>query len=132
MNNQAPFDMQKAFAAAQEILDAYPTLCLHGFGLHNQDRKPMTQQVAELANQRTRLVGHDSLRTIHVIIEWMGANLRPADEDAHGSYWLKGRAEAHIGYITNGQLILAAALLGYEFVIDGYDAIICCIVQPEN
>lgn len=84
-----------------DVFRLIPTL---GYGGVGQKRdNPLTENSAE---------------RIEACRAWLRANIertRVAPKSGRTSYGLKHVAEAHIGYISNGEFIAAAVMEGYPF-----------------
>ncbi|MEB3065396.1 hypothetical protein [[Mycobacterium] zoologicum] len=100
----APPDLSRA--AFERVLNEHRTLTSFGYysSLRNHDR------------ERAELLGAYS--RVHVIAEWLLANVGKIRTPNQSSYSMKHRAENALddavdGYVSNGELIAAALLAGY-------------------
>lgn len=100
----------------QTILDAHPLLHDGGYGTPKGYK-------ADLAEWRAHLTAPDSLAEIETLADWIDRNLLRAKSInyRHTSYGLKHIAERQIGYVSNGQFIVAALLLGYKTDLAAYN-----------
>ncbi|MEZ4678877.1 MAG: hypothetical protein R2932_32135 [Caldilineaceae bacterium] len=74
------------------------------------------QSGVDLKGAQEALLDEDSIGAIKAAMRWIYRNLRPAKSFCRysSSYGLKHTAEADIGYLFNGEFIVAALLCGYD------------------
>lgn len=93
----------------EQIMKAHPMLPDGGYG-HQRSYK------VDIAELRRWLLNDESLSEIERLCAWIKSNLSPSKSInyRHSSYNLKHLAERETGYVSNGQFIVAALLLGYR------------------
>lgn len=102
--------------AFKKLLDANPDLNMAGFGSWHTTRTPKAVVKVELVTARIKLIARAN--EIEQIMRWLRGNVnmrKTVSRDA-GSYRVKHLVEEEIlGYVSNGQLIAAALLVGYPY-----------------
>ena len=98
-------------ADVEKLLEQHPLLSDGGYG------RPKDYWDKHTA-WRAALVTPTSIVEIERLCHWIDGNLSPQKSinRRHTSYGLKHIAEREIGYITNGQFIVAALLCGYRMM----------------
>jgi len=106
--------------AFKKLLDANPDLNMEGFGSWHTTRIPKAVVKVELVTARIKLIARAN--EIEQVMKWLRENvkMRKTISPNAGSYRVKHLAEEEIlGYVSNGQLIAAAMLVGYPHRIRG-------------
>jgi len=96
-----------------EVMDQHPQLGRFGIGV---DPGHKTREVleAELAESRVALAKREA--AVHEIVGWLrDHDLTSIKTPSAGSYTLKHLVEEDIGYVTNGEFIAAALMVGYSY-----------------
>lgn len=95
----------------EKLLQQHPLLHDGGFG-HQRSYK------VDLDEWRAVLVTPASIAEIVSLCQWIDDNLLPQKHinNRHTSYGLKHIAEREIGYVSNGQFIVAALLCGFRLM----------------
>lgn len=97
-----------------EVMEQHPQLGRFGIGVFDPDHKPQNVLDAELAESRAALVQREA--TVHEVVGWLHANdLTPIQTPSAGSYTVKHLVEKDIGYVSNGEFIAAALMVGYPY-----------------
>ncbi|MDN5763692.1 MAG: hypothetical protein L0H41_15425 [Microlunatus sp.] len=97
-----------------EVMEQHPELTSFGIGVFDQRRKPRGVREAEMAQERTDLIEGEA--NVHKIVAWLRDNdLKPIQTPSRNSYALKHLVEKRIGYVTNGEFIAAALIVGYPY-----------------
>lgn len=95
----------------------HPQLNNVGIGAFDAHRKTPAQRDAEIAAGRDVLLGNEHI--VKQIVEWLGENVSSIQTPTQDSYRVKGLIERSRGeYITNGDLIAAALIVGYPYEYD--------------
>ena len=99
-----------------EILEAHPLLHDGGYGYGSHKTLPFDEW-------RGDLLTDDSLIEVDQLCDWIDCCLSPGKtiNYRHTSYGLKHIAERETGYVTNGQFILAALIMGYRMGKPNYN-----------
>lgn len=97
-----------------EVMEEHPELTSFGIGVFDQRRKTPDVRAAEMAQERADLIEGEA--NVHKIVRWLRDNdLRPIQTPNANSYALKHTVERQIGYVTNGEFIAAAFIVGYPY-----------------
>lgn len=93
------------------ILEQHRLLSDYGYGSY-----PNSKGMQEHQALRAALLTPDSVEAIAKLCGWIRTNLRERlnVNNRHSSYELKHIAEKDVGYVSNGQFIVAALLCGYK------------------
>lgn len=103
---------QRQLSELDTIMEDYPRLCYFGMGVFDELRKTPAQREGELAAGRTQL--RDIAAEIFETAEWLRDHLTPIKTPGVNSYRLKHIVERALGrYVTNGEVIAAALIVGY-------------------
>lgn len=95
-----------------EVMEQHPELTSFGIGVFDQRHKAPDVRAAEMAKERADLVAGEA--NVHKVVAWLRDNtLRPTKTPSSNSYALKHLVERRIGYVTNGEFIAAALIVGY-------------------
>jgi hypothetical protein len=95
-----------------EVMQQHPLLGRFGIGAFSPTTKTPEQRRAEIAEGREQLASSEA--TVLRIVAWLRDNITPIKTPTTGSYGMKHVAERAMGtYITNGEFIAAALMLGY-------------------
>lgn len=100
-------------AGLAEVMEQHPQLNSFGLGVFDPSGKPGRVRDAELAKGRAELAEREA--RVYEIVAWLRDNLRPIQTPRWDSYGLKHLVEDQLGYITNGELIAAALIVGYSY-----------------
>lgn len=103
-------------ARVAAIMAANPELSDHGFGVFEGHRLSPQERAERLAQDRQDLLSPDGLNGIQRASEWLLKQKRrlAINRRIGSSYLLKHFAEDDVGYVTNGQFIAAAMLIGMK------------------
>lgn len=105
-----------------EVMELHPQLNNYGLGAFEPNRKTSEQRAAEVAEGRAILMSNEPL--IKQLVEWLTENVAAIKTPSQDSYSVKGLIERSRGeYITNGDLIAAALIVGYPFKYDASNVI---------
>ncbi|MCA0252640.1 MAG: hypothetical protein LCH76_10200 [Actinobacteria bacterium] len=97
-----------------EVMEEHPQLTSFGIGVFDQRHKTPDVRAAEMALERADLIEGEA--NVHKIVRWLRDNdLRPIQTPHANSYALKHTVERQIGYVTNGEFIAAAFIVGYPY-----------------
>lgn len=89
----------------ENMIEQHPTLCW-GYYI-NTDKK------YDFQSNRVRL--YKSLDSVNRIAQWIQTHYQKSNKfSKYTSYGIKHFAEKEVGYVTNGEFIVAALLLDYE------------------
>lgn len=100
-----------------EVMELHPQLNNNGIGAFAPNRKTSEQRDAEVAAGRAVLMSNEPL--IKQLVEWLTENVAAIETLSQDSYSVKGLIErSGFGYITNGDLIAAAFIVGYPYKYD--------------
>lgn len=99
-------------ASLAEVMEQHPQLNIFGLGV-DPSAKPGRVRDAEVAKERAELAEREA--RVYEIVAWLRDNLRPIQTPRWGSYGLKHLVEDQLGYITSGELIAAAFIVGYSY-----------------
>lgn len=98
------------------ILQQHPRLNFGGYGLGCGERKlSPSERMGKIDGLRAHLLDDESIAQIGKVCDWINANLemQKTTNLRMSSYGLKHVVEKEIGYVSNGQFIVAALLCGY-------------------
>lgn len=114
-------------ADVRAVLDAHPALTAEGYGQSNLSRrKTREEREADRLRNRAALTGPHALSRIQASVDFL-STLQPRRTATEGpsSYGLKHVME-HAGgpYVTNGEFIAAALLLGLPIEFCGLNPLI--------
>lgn len=95
----------------EKLLQQHPLLSDGGYGIAKDFADKHTAW-------RAALLTPGSVAEIERLCHWIDGNLSPqkSTNRRHTSYGLKHIAEREIGYVSNGQFIVAALLCGYRMM----------------
>lgn len=98
------------------VLEAHPLLHDGGYGYGSHKTLPFDKW-------RQDLLTDESLAEVDQLCDWIEQNLSLSKgiNYRHTSYGLKHIAERETGYVTNGQFILAALIMGYRMGKPNYN-----------
>ncbi len=97
-----------------EVMQQHPELNTFGIGAFDANRKTREQQGSEVAEGRSELLQRET--TIMQLVAWLKDNIAPIQTPTQNSYPIKGYIERARGeYISNGELIAAALIVGYSY-----------------
>lgn len=115
------FDVVGAEKRIREILEALPELAMHGFTVVGEGIIPIVQIDEQRAIEQAALLHGDSVKTIVITMGWIRQYLLRDTQinRQRTSYGLKHLAEWQIGYVANGQFIMAMLLMGFDMEIAG-------------
>lgn len=100
----------------EALLATQEGLCIHGFGVVGEGIMAIADRDRQFEIERAALLSPDSLRAIAFVEHWIDRRLMRDGKRInrrHTSMALKHLAEGEIGYITNGQFIVAMLLCRY-------------------
>lgn len=128
------FNVEAMQAVVIQKIEAIPGLSMHGFGVFGENQLPPEIAAQKLQQERRVLVRSDSLRAVFLLMEWSKERLQAVNEINYrlSSYALKHLAEKEVGYVSNGQMILALILLGYDWAGQGADAFFNVVISAET
>ena len=102
----------------EQVMEKYPTLGSFGFGIFSYRNKSNEEIAEELRQKRLNLM--QSADRVEAARLWISRFSKLKNINKNGSsYGLKHIAEREIGYITNGELIAAALMEGFDVMIEG-------------
>ncbi|WP_326682876.1 hypothetical protein [Streptomyces sp. NBC_01237] len=105
---------RRQIAALAEVMEQHPRLNSFGIGVFNPRRKTAEQRRTDLAAGREKLAG--AVAVVAETAAWLRENIRPIKTPTVSSYTVKHVMERTTGnYVTNGELIAAALIVGYTF-----------------
>lgn len=97
-----------------DVMEQHPQLNNFGIGAFDAHRKTPEQRDAEIAAGRDVLLGKEHI--VKQLVEWLEENVSSIQTPTQDSYSVKGLIERSRGeYITNGDLIAAALIVGYPY-----------------
>jgi hypothetical protein len=100
--------------ALAEAMQEHPLLSSFGIGVYAPRRKTPEQRRTELAAGREDLAAREAM--VLETAAWLRENITPIKTPTVGSYGMKHVMERATGrYVTNGEFIAAALIVGYTF-----------------
>lgn len=101
-----------------EVMEQHPRLGRNGIGVLASGHQPRGGLEVDLAADRVALA--ESEATVHEIVAWLrDHDLTPIKTPSVSSYTLKHLVEKDIGYVSNGEFIAAALMVGYPHSYEG-------------
>lgn len=95
-----------------KVMEQHPRLGRNGIGVRASGHQPRGGLEVDLAADRAALAGSEA--TVHEIVSWLhNHDLTPIKTPNVSSYTLKHLVEKDIGYVSNGEFIAAALMVGY-------------------
>ncbi|MGW3933608.1 hypothetical protein ACWECC_36860 [Streptomyces microflavus] len=105
---------RRHIVALAEVMQQHPQLNSFGIGVFNPRRKTAEQRRTDLAAGREKLAG--SVAMVTETAAWLREKITPIKTPTVSSYTVKHVMERATGrYVTNGELIAAALIVGYTF-----------------
>lgn len=119
------FDVVGAEKRIRKILATLPGLAMHGFAVVGEEIVPIVQIDEQRAIERAALLHGDSVKTIVIAAGWVKHYLLRDTRinRQRTSYGLKHIAERQIGYVANGQFIMAMLLMNFHLEVAGNEGL---------
>ncbi len=100
-----------------EVMELHPQLTTNGVGFVGSRGEPNDVRGAKPAEWRADLAEREA--KVYEVVAWLRENLNPIQTPSQSSYQLKYLVEkTHVGYISNGEFIAAALIVGYPYRYD--------------
>lgn len=100
-----------------DVMEQHPQLNNFGIGAFDAHKKTPAQRNTEIAAGRDVLLRNEHI--VKQLVEWLEENVSLIQTPTQDSYRVKGLIERSRGeYITNGDLIAAALIVGYPYEYD--------------
>lgn len=115
------FDVVGAEKRMRSVLAGLPELAMHGFVVVGQGIIPIVQIDEQRAVERAALLHGDSVKTVVIAMGWIKQYLLRDTQinRRRTSHGLKHIAEWQIGYVANGQFMLAMLLMNFDMEVAG-------------